>query len=118
MPPMQIDEKCALRNRASLLYANVEWKSRMSFSALKLIKSDRCGSLSENTLLHLVRIAVDGPPLALWDASDAVQPWWISKQHRPVQHTRLTPRPGSFSGENDSTEQYTLNQEDWDACIQ
>ena len=50
------------------------------FSALKLIKSDRHNSLSENTLDHLVRITVDGPPLAQWDATVVVQLWWRSKQ--------------------------------------
>ena len=64
-------EECALPNRTSLLYANIEWKSTNEvFPAVKLIKCDRCSS--ENTLDHLVRIAVDRPPLAQWDASDAV----------------------------------------------
>ena len=50
------------------------------FSTVKLIKSDRRSRLSEDTLDHLVRIAVDGPPLAQWDATDAVHLWWRGKQ--------------------------------------
>ena len=57
------------------------------------IKSDRRSSLSEDTLDHLVCITIDGPPLAQWDASDAVHLWWRSKQRRQIQYTRAAPTP-------------------------
>ena len=47
-------------------------------------KSNR-SSLSEDRLDHLVRITVEGPPIAQWDATGAVQLWWKSKQHSQVQ---------------------------------
>ena len=75
------------------------------FSTVKLIKSRR-SRLSEDTLDHLVRIAVDGPPLAQWDATDAVHLWWRSKQRRQVQDTRVEPRPGTFNAENNPTTEY------------
>ena len=79
---------------------------RVERGALKLIKSDRHNSLSENTLDHLVRIPVDGPPLAQWGATVVVQLWWWS-------NTRAAPRPCPSSANNDPTEEYTLNLEDW-----
>ena len=87
------------------------------FSALKFIKSDRRSSLSEDTLDHLVRITVDGPPLAQLDASPAVHLWWRKKQRRQVQNTRAAPRPSTSHGETESTETYTLNLEDWDTFV-
>ena len=88
------------------------------FSTVKLIKSDRRSRLSEDTLDHLVRIAVDGPPLAQWDATDAVHLWWRSKQRRQVQDTRAEPRPGTSNAENDpTTETYSLDLEDWDTFV-
>ena len=86
------------------------------FSALKPIKSDRRSSLTEDTLDHLLRITVDGPPLAQWDASDAVHLWWKGKQRRQVEDTRAAPTPStSHTKDNEST--YTLDLEDWDTFV-
>ena len=88
------------------------------FSALKLIKTDRRSSLSEDSLDHLVRITIDGPPLAQWDATDAIRLWWRSKQRRQVQDTRAAPGPStSRSEDTDTTEAYILNLEDWDTFV-
>ena len=54
---------------------------------MQLIKTHRRSSLSEDRLDHLVRITIDGPPLAQWDATDAVRLWWKSKQRKQVQDT-------------------------------
>ena len=91
--------QCTLTDRTPLLYP--KWDSRESLSTVKLIKSDRLSRLSEDTLDHL-----DGPPLAQWDATDAVHLWWRSKQRRQVQDTRVEPRPGTFNAENDPTTEY------------
>ena len=45
------------------------------FSHLKVIKSNRRSTLSEDRLDHLLRIKVDAPPLAQWDPSAAVDLW-------------------------------------------
>jgi hypothetical protein len=88
------------------------------FSTMKLIKSDRRSSLSEDRLDHLVRITIDGPSLAQWDATDAVRLWWKSKQRRQVQDTRAPPRPSTSRSEpTEHTEAYTLNLEDWDTFV-
>ena len=88
------------------------------FSALKLIKVDRRSRLGEDRLDNLVRIAVDGPPFHQWDATDAVQLWWKSCfQRRQVQDTRTAPTPSTSKTQEDSTDTYILNLEDWDTFI-
>ena len=88
------------------------------FSALKLIKSDRRSSLSEDTLDHLVRITVDGPPLAQWDASDVEHLWWRSKQRRQVQD-RAAPRLSTSHAQDDDPTivHYTLYLENWHTFV-
>ena len=87
------------------------------FSTLKFLKSDRRSSLSEDRLDHLVRITVEGPPIAQWDATGAVQLWWKSKQRRQVQDTRTAPT-SSRTDISEADENYSLNlMEDWDKFI-
>ena len=91
-----------------------------TFSALKLIKSDRRSCLSEDHLDDLVRIAVDGPPLSQWDARGAVQLWWKAKQRRQVRDTHAGPRCTTSQSKDDTaapSEPYTLNLEDWESYI-
>ena len=45
---------------------------KRGFSAMRRIKSDWRSSLSEDTLDHLMRISVDGPPLAQFNPTLAV----------------------------------------------
>ena len=67
---------------------------------------------------HLVRIAVDGPPLNQWDPTDAVQLWWKSLfKRRQVQDTRPAATPSTSRSQEDSTDTYVLNLEDWDTFI-
>ena len=77
------------------------------FSSLKLVKTNRRSLLGEDRLDHLVRIAVDVPPLHQWDATDAVQCCF----RRQVQDTRAAPTPSTSTGT------YILNLEDWDTFI-
>ena len=51
-------------------------------SQLKLIKSERRTSLSENRLNSLLRIITTGPPLPQWDPSSAFDLWWREKRRR------------------------------------
>ena len=92
---------------------HVEWL----FSSLKLIKTDRRSCLSEDHLDHLVRIKVDGPPLAEWDASAAVQLWWRDKTCRQVADTRAAPQTSSSQVDLSESESYTLNLDDWESFI-
>lgn len=55
------------------------------FSQLKLIKTNRRTSITENTLDDLVRINVEGPSLSDWDPTDAMQLWWRDKARRVNQ---------------------------------
>ena len=89
------------------------------FSAMKLIKSDRQSSLSEDRLDDLLQIAVDAPPLAQWDASAAVQLWWKDKQRRQVGDTRVPPKPTTSQSKDDATtsKPYLFNLDDWETFI-
>lgn len=53
------------------------------FTQLKLIKTNRRICLNENTLDQLVRINVEGPTPAKWDAAPAIALWWSDKTRRP-----------------------------------
>ena len=64
-----------------------------TFSALKCVKTDLRSRLDEDHLDNLLKIAVDAPPLAQWDASGAVQLWWKDAQRRTVHDTRKKPTP-------------------------
>ena len=66
----------------------------------RMFSNLKTNSLSEYRLDHLVRIAVDGPPLY---AKPAVNLWWKSKQCREVHDTRTKPRPSTSCGTEDST---------------
>ena len=80
-------------------------------------KSDKRSSLSEDRLDHLVRITVEGPPIAQWDAAGGVQLWLKSKQHSQVQDTRTAPT-SSRTDISEADKNYSLNlMEDWDKFI-
>ena len=91
------------------------------FSTLKLIKTDRRSLLGENCLDNLLRIAVDCPPLAQWDAIPAVRLWWKDKQRRqPTHDTRAPPtfKTSSAVTVSESEPAYTFSLEDWDTFIE
>lgn len=88
------------------------------FSSLKLIKTDRRSCLGEDTLDDLMRISVDGPPLAQWTAKPAVELWWKDKARRSVQDERAPPRPTcSTSVSTTQDDPYTLDINDWDSFL-
>ena len=53
----------------------VNGRVERAFSAMNIIKTNRCNCLGEDHLDDLMRIAIDGPPLPLWDASGAINLW-------------------------------------------
>ncbi len=89
------------------------------FSSLKVIKTDRRSCLSEDHLDHLVRITVDAPPLAQWDASAAVELWWKDKRRRQVADTRAAPKASTSRSQDESseTEPYIFSLDDWESFI-
>ena len=89
------------------------------FSSLKLIKTDRRSCLNEDHLDNLVRITTDGPPLAEWDATAAVQLWWNDKTRQQVGDTRRAPQKKSSNSQGDSieSESCTLSLDDWESFI-
>ena len=91
------------------------------FSHLKFIKSNQRTCLKENTLDELIRINVEGPPLAKWDASQAVE-LWSKEKHRRVN--RKVPRVSSASStvtlsddDSESEESPRFSLEEWEDWI-
>ncbi len=88
------------------------------FSSLKLIKSEKRCSLSEDHLDDLLRIVIDGPPLCEWDAEKAIQLWWKDKRRRSVGDHRKPPTKiqQSESSESDTSEQ-ELTTDQWENFV-
>ena len=83
-------------------YKRKKYEERL-FSQLKLIKSDRRSSSSEDKPDQLLRITVDAPSLAKWDVSGAVQLWWNDKTRRlPTKDTHDTYRSTTEEVETES----------------
>ena len=59
------------------------------FSAMHRIKSDWQSSLGEKTLDALMRISIDGPPLAQFDSKPAVQKFFSNQRRQNVQQYGL-----------------------------
>ena len=55
------------------------------FSAMRRINSDWQSSLSEDTVDHLMRIDVNGPPLAQFDPTLAVQRFFSTPRRPHIQ---------------------------------
>ena len=89
------------------------------FSTLKWIKTDRRSCLGEDTLEDLMRISLDGPPFANWNAKHAVELWSKGKARRSVQDERAPPRPSTSAASTTTTqvEAYTLDINDWDCLL-
>ena len=87
------------------------------FSQLKLIKNSRRTCLGEDTLDQLLRIDinVEGPPLADWDATRALELWWREKTRR-VNHKDSRSAP-SRPQEEMETEHETFSVDDWEEWI-
>lgn len=89
------------------------------FSTLKIVKTERHTRLQADTLTDLLDIKVEGPPLANFDADQAISLWWSDcktvrrvnqaprKEYRPRKSTDpVSPEPGPH--------EETLTLEDWD----
>ena len=86
------------------------------FSQLKLIKSDRRTSLSENRLDSLLRVVTTGPQLPQWDPSGAFDLWWREKRRRNVEDSRAPPKRQQRELEETADEQ-SYNLDDWENWV-
>jgi len=90
------------------------------FSQMKFIKSNQRTCLKENTLDELLRINVEGPQLAQWDVSRAVE-LWSTATHRRVNHkTVQCSRASSASStpsDDESEENPKFSLEEWEEWI-
>ena len=88
------------------------------FSQLKITKTNRRASLGENTLDHLLRIRIEGPPLKKWDASGAIQLWWEAKTRRvDACHSGSRVRKNSEKSVSESSVEDNLDLADWDTWL-
>ena len=87
------------------------------FSHLKLIKTNRRSSMKEDTLDQLLRVNLEGPPLANWDPACAMQLWWREKARR-VNSTDSTSTSASTAGPvHSEVEQNQFDWEEWEEMI-
>ena len=85
------------------------------FSQLKLIKTSHRTSLKEDTLDQLLRIHVEGPPLAQWQADGALELWLREKARRITHketHKKRTKAVVNIDTSEDEEELFCLD--DWD----
>ena len=88
------------------------------FSQLKLIKNNRRTCLGEDTLHHLLRLNVEGSPLAEWDASNALKLWWREKTQRVDCKDSGRPPTIVIQEEDDTDhEHYVFSLDVWDKRI-
>lgn len=93
------------------------------FSRLKLVKTKLRTKLNISSLQDLLEICIEGPPLASFDVSSAIDLWWkdVSTTRRPNQQQRKDYRPRetsqpSVSASADQPEQ-TLLLDSWDEWL-
>ncbi len=72
--------------------------------------------LGEDTLDQLLRINVEGPPLADWNATRALELWWREKTRR-VNHKDSRSAPHRPQEEETETEHETFSLDDWEEWI-
>ena len=86
------------------------------FSQLKLIKDNRCTCLGEDTLDHLFSVNVECPPLAEWDASNALELWWREKTRRVDRKDSRLPTT-EVRQEEDDDEHFVFSLDDREEWI-
>ena len=96
-------------------------KLERCFSTLKLIKSEKRSSLSNDTLDDLLALTVDPIPLKSFNPDASIELWWKDKLRRPNQQPRKAyeKRSGQSSATIDitgdeETPEIELTLDDWD----
>ncbi len=84
------------------------------FSILKLIKTDRRNSLSEDHFDDLLRVSVDGPPLDKWQATGAIELWWKSKQRRSETQRSQSSVSGTTADSQHELQELETDTDDYD----
>ena len=91
------------------------------FSQLKLVKTDKKISLSNDSLDSLLQINVEGPPLEQWDPTEAVNSWWKEKSRRTggAEFHAISSKVAATSTEEDINVQ-PLGRflEEWEAWLE
>lgn len=90
---------------------SLEWV----FSQLNLIKTSHHTCLKEDTLDKLLRIHVEGPPLAEWQADGALELWLREKARRDYLERNTHNMKNSVINVDGSEEAFCLD--DWDKWI-
>ena len=81
-----------------------------------MVRLNRC-SLTENHLDDAVHIAIDGPPLSQWDASNAVHLWWSDRHRRQIGDTRKQPAITNTASEDEHSELCSINLDAWELFL-
>ena len=96
-------------------------KLERCFSTLKLIKSEKRSSLSNETLDDLLALTVDPIPLKSFNPDASIELWWKDKLRRPNQQPRKAyeKQSGQSSATIDitgdeETPEIELTLDDWD----
>ena len=83
-----------------------------------LKKNNRRTCHGEDTLNHLLRVNVEGPPLAEWDAGNALELWWREKTRRvDYKDSHLPPTVVRQEEDDTDHEHYVFSLDDWEECI-
>ena len=79
------------------------------FSTLKLIKSEKRSSLSNESLDDLLAINIDAIPLKMFNPDSSIELWWKDKIRRPNQQPRKVYE--KKSGQSSTTVDLTADDE-------
>ena len=88
------------------------------FSQLKITKTDRRASLKEDSLDHLLRIRIEGPPLEEWNPSKAMGLWWADKPRRVNRSQSATTSATSSDVAEEECAAATWTFADWDSWLE
>ena len=87
------------------------------FSQLKLIKTNRRTSLKEDTLDQLLRINLNGPPLADWYGAGAIELWWREKTRRINQKETSSATSTAAAQNEEVLQSSSFHWEEWEEWI-
>ena len=93
------------------------------FSLMNHVKTDSWATLGEDTLNHLIRIRMEGPPFEEYDPTPAIQLWASSASRRPNQRRRKhykareSAKRGKVLIDGSSTEESSDSEEDGERAL-
>ena len=116
--PAFIDGTTNVRTTTFKEHAATDMHARamVLFKKQRLYYNRQHTCLGEDTLDQLLRINVEGPPLADWDATHALELWWREKTRR-VNHKDSRSAPSRPQEEEMETEHEMFSLDDWEEWI-